>query len=108
MENNERRRRKRRKTKKPSNRFTNLVYFIICLLAAVVFIGYLTQQVGRYNSLRSEHARIEARLAHEQALHADLYYQLSNFCSYAYIERLAREQLGWVRQNEIVFRNIAE
>jgi len=52
--------------------------------------------------------RLAAELAREVQAGEDLRYRQAFYASDAYIEQLARERLGFIRQDEIVFQNIAE
>ena len=73
-----------------------------------MFAGLMITHIDRYNVLRAELERIEVDIAAEEAIYQDLNYQILFFDSDARIEQLARERLGMIRNNEIVFRNIAE
>jgi len=73
-----------------------------------MFSALIITQAGQYNELRETLHRIEGEVAAERAIHDDLNRQILFFDSDAYIETLARERLGMIRPNEIVFRNIAE
>jgi len=78
---------------------------------AVVFIMFamlFVNQMDSYNELNAELTRTNAAIAREQAEAERLELHLAFFDSDAYIEQLARERLGMVRYNEIVFRNIAD
>lgn len=77
-------------------------FLTIGMLAA-----FIVSQAGMYNELRAELNQVQAAIAREAAEVEQLYLQITFFDSDAYIEQLARERLGMVRPNEIVFRNIA-
>ena len=89
-------------------KFTLVLYLIFWSVIIVMFSAMLVTQAGQYNALRADLDRISGDVAHEQAIYHDLNNQLLFFDSDAYIEALARERLGMIRPNEIVFRNIAE
>ena len=72
-----------------------------------MFTVLIITQAIRYNELSAELERINADIAAERAMEADLEMRLLFLDSDAIIERIARERLGMVRQNEIVFVNIA-
>ena len=74
----------------------------------VMFTVLIITQATRYNELSAELARINAEIEAERVIEADLEMRLLFLDSDAIIERLARERLGMVRQNEIVFVNIAD
>ena len=94
----------KRKRKRP---VYNFFFGSFWALIVIMFVALILNQAGRYNELRAELSRLNAEIAHEQAVIEDLEMRLLFFDTDAHIERLAREVLGMVRQNEIVFVNIA-
>ena len=80
------------------------LYVLIITVSAMLVAG----QTARYNALRNINDGLQAELARERAIYADLLYQRAHFDSDAYIHALARERLGWVRPNEVVLRRTAE
>ena len=78
------------------------------LFILAMFGGLIIIQMQNYSGYRRELDRLNAELAAEEQVAIDLRYQQAFIGSPAYIEQLAREMLGFVRQDEIVFRNIAE
>ena len=82
----------------------NLVTVLVCLLIIGVFSALIVRQAANYNDLRAEYIRLDTELDSAIATYNALRYQMAHFDSDAYIEQLARERLGWVRPNEIVFR----
>jgi len=97
---------KRKKKKKPMRKSIwafGIFWVLLIALTCALVIG----QARRYNELREVYDRVQAELAQEQAINEDLYLRLLFFDREAYIERQARERLGMVRPNEIVFRNIS-
>lgn len=98
--------RKRKKHKK----YRSKMVIIMLALWVVVITGTFAVVVNRsgvYNELSAELARLNAEIAAAQAINSDLQFQIEFFDSDVYVERTARERLGMVRQNEIVFRNTA-
>ncbi|MCL2405075.1 MAG: septum formation initiator family protein [Defluviitaleaceae bacterium] len=95
---------KNTQTKKKSNMFYNIVFILVCLVIVGAFSRLIDRQSNRYNALRTVHDQIERQFAEERARYYTLSYQIAHFDSDAYIERLARERLGWARPNEIIFR----
>ena len=85
-------------------RISSFLFIVFCLLILAAFSALITGQASHYNSLRADNNRYEAELARQLAIYEDLRYQMAHLDSDAYIERLARERLGWVRPNEIIFR----
>jgi len=98
------RQQKRKRFKLPRVR---LRFWLFWMVIFGVLVGFIVGQAGRYNDLRANLNRIQTLVAEQQAISESLYLQLTFFDSDAYIERLARERLGMIRPNEIVFRNIA-
>ena len=84
------------------------LYIPFWLLIIGMFAGLSIMQLNRYNGYRSELDRLTLELNREEQIAADLRYQQAFYESDAYVERLAREMLGFVRQDEIIFRNIEE
>ena len=87
-------------------KFSNYMFALFCVALLGIFAWLIVVQASRYNELYAQNSRIEADLEHERAVHASLLYRRANLDSDAYIEALARELLGWVRPNELVFRKV--
>jgi cell division protein FtsB len=83
------------------------LYIIFWSAILIMFGGLFVGQMENYNELQSELTRLNASIAEEEATSAQLQTQLSFFDSDAYMEYLARRR-GMVRENEIIFRNVAE
>ena len=94
--------------RKRSRPFYNFFFISFWATIVVMFTVLIITQATRYNELRSELDRLNAQIEAERAMEADLEMRLLFLDSDAIIERLARERLGMVRQNEIVFVNIAD
>lgn len=84
------------------------LYIPFWVLIVGMFIGLFAIQYSRYQDYRIELDRLTLELAREEQAASDLRYRQAFYESDAYIEQLAREMLGFVRQDEIVFQNIAE
>jgi len=97
--------RKKKRPKKPKSKLIILyvVFWVGIIGLSLVFIA---DQVRTYNQLRENYERVSNNLYREVTTHEELYMELQLFDSLAYAERRAREWLGMVRPNEIVFRNI--
>ena len=97
---------------RPKRKRSRPVYNFFCTVfwatIVVMFTVLIITQATRYNQLSAELERLNAEIAAERAMEADLEMRLLFLDSDAIIERLARERLGMVRQNEIVFVNIAD
>jgi len=73
-----------------------------------MFSALTVMQMSRFEGYQQQLNRLQADLAREVQAGEDLRYRQAFYASDAYIERLARERLGFVRRDEIVFQNIAE
>ncbi|MCL1878497.1 MAG: septum formation initiator family protein [Defluviitaleaceae bacterium] len=90
-------------------RLGTLALYYIFWAAILILLGALfVNQMESYNERRAELTRINTEVEREQAEYVRLTYQLESLDREDYIERLARDILGMVRPNEIVFRNMAE
>jgi len=92
--------------KRPKSRASWIFIFFWLAIMGLTFARVVNQS-SRYNDLRAELTRLEADIEVRTVQNEDLQMQIDFFDSDAYIEQLARDRLGMVRPNEIVFRNIA-
>lgn len=78
-------------------------FFLITCVIFTARVAYI--QLGIYSDLRQVgeeiNKEIEFQLAKQEELRLELEYMLSD----ANIEKVAREQLGFVKSNEIIFIN---
>lgn len=68
------------------------------MVAAAVYLGSIVRQ---YSSLRAEKAALEQQLADAELRTQQLEQQLEYTFSLDFIERAAREKLGWILPGEI-------
>jgi len=94
--------------KKKKSKAATFFYVLMCVAIIGAFMRFISLQADSYNSLRAQHEVILEDLDRARAEYYALSYQIAHFDSDTYIERLARERLGWVRPTEIVFRQRAE
>ena len=73
-----------------------------------MFAGMLVIQARRYDGYSKELEKVRAELAAEREQREALRDQMVYYESDAYVEQLARDQLGFVRPDEIVFINTAD
>jgi len=99
--------RTRTKRKKP---ISKTAYLYIIFLLSIIGLSFVlvVNQARRYNELRQQVINITYNIDAQTAINEELERQLDFFDSDTYIEKRAREWLGMVRPNEILFRNIAE
>lgn len=80
---------------------------IACLCVCALVLGYFFvtffQQQGKMDSIGAQNAELEAKLEELRLRQAALESDLENAEGDAYIERLAREELGFVKDGEIKF-----
>jgi len=99
---------KNSQARKKSNILSNIVFLLVCIVLVGAFSRLISHQAASYNSLRALYEYTERQRADARAEYYALNYQIAHFDSDAYIERLARERLGWARPNEIIFRERSE
>jgi cell division protein FtsB len=80
-------------------------YIFLWLLVASAFAGLAVVQYSRYDNYARELERLRASIEQERRTASDIEYQRAFYDSDAYVEQLAREWLGFVRPDEIVFVN---
>jgi len=100
--------RPRKRIKIPENPIVLGLYFTFWAAILFMFAWHFVSQMGEYNELRSELSRVNTRISAAKAEQERLQFELTFFDSDSYLEQLARERLGMVLPNEIVFRNIAD
>jgi len=96
---------KHKKTK-PINPLKRMSYLILWIAIVVMFVGLLISQVSRYNELSATLSHVQWQLEREVERQEELYLQLTFFDNDLYIQQLARELLGWIFPDEIIFINI--
>ncbi|MCL1998204.1 MAG: septum formation initiator family protein [Turicibacter sp.] len=89
-------------------KYVLILYVPFWLLIIGMFLGLLLMQATRYEEYRAELDRLNVELVREQQVGDNLRYRQAFYESDAYIEQLAREMLGFIREDEILFTNIAE
>ena len=95
----------KKKFKLPKVRLRFLIFWVL------IFVGlgaFIVDQASHYAGLRSDLSDLQIRIAEEEAIIEALQTQLAFFDSDAYIEQLARDRLGMVFPNQIIFRNVAD
>ena len=78
---------------------TVLLIFVVTVAAGVLW------QYQSYRTLQAEYADLEQQVADEKQKQLDLQAQKEYYNSDSYIEQIAREKLGLVKSNEIVYIN---
>lgn len=97
-------RRRIRKSRKASSLFVRL--FLLVFVCAV-FVG-IGKQAVRYQEVQEEMAVVTAEIEAEQEKQLNFETRKEYYTSDSYIEQVAREQLGMVKPNEIIYINRSE
>lgn len=94
------------KKKRPWSKIT-LVFMLFWAIVIIASFTYFVGLAGEYNELRTNYWHVRSEIEAEEARQHQLLLRQEFYDGDAYIEQLARERLGLVRPNVIVFRNIA-
>lgn len=97
-------RKKNKKIKKISGLFLR-VFVLVFVVAVAVGIG---RQAARYQEVKDETASVAAQVKEEKEKQQEFEARREYYTSDAYIEQIAREQLGMVKSNEILYINRGE
>lgn len=98
------RKKKNKKSRKLSSLFLRAFLFVF---VATVSVGIGTQFI-RYQEVQEELAVVTAEIEKEQKRQLEFETRKEYYTSDSYIEQVAREQLGMVKPNEILYINRSE
>lgn len=93
-----------RKSRKASSLFVRL-FLLVFVCAVLAGIG---KQAIRYQEVQEEMAVVTAEIEAEQEKQLNFETRKEYYTSDSYIEQVAREQLGMVKPNEIIYINRSE
>ncbi|MCI5679020.1 MAG: septum formation initiator family protein [Bacteroidales bacterium] len=93
-----------KKSRKPSSLFLRVFLFVFVV---TVSVGIGTQFI-HYQELQEELAVVTAEIEKEQKRQLEFESRREYYTSDSYIEQVAREQLGMVKPNEILYINRSE
>ncbi|MCL2664002.1 MAG: septum formation initiator family protein [Defluviitaleaceae bacterium] len=85
-----------------------ILFLLLWVFMAVFFSAATAMQMSRYNVYRRELVRLEEELFAERMRTVELEEQIAYYDSDAYIEQLARELLGFIKEDEFIFINVAD
>lgn len=91
--------------KKSSGSLVRKVFLTFFITA--IMVGLVTQS-KRYNEVVNQIAVVDEQLSAEREKNVRLKEQQEYYKSDEYIEKMAREHLGYVKSDEIVFKNKSE
>ena len=95
---------KNKKSKRISGLFLRVFLFVF-VAAVAVGIG---RQAVYYQELQAEAASVSAKIQEEENKQQEFEARREYYTSDAYIEQVAREQLGMVKPNEVLYINRGE
>lgn len=98
---------KRKRTKKSRKASSLFVRGFLLVFVCTVAIG-VGQKFIRYQEVKEELAVVTAKIEEEQEKNLDFETRREYYTSDSYIEQVAREQLGMVKPNEIIYINRSE
>lgn len=93
----------RQKTKKRTLDGTIMLFFMVLFLS--VFSVCVVRQVRTYSVLKQEEAKILVAIQTEKDKNQEYQNNKRYFTSDAYVEKVAREQLGLIKPNEVLYIN---
>ena len=93
-----------KKSRKASSLFVR-TFLLVFVCAVSVGIG---KQAIRYQEVKAELAVVTAEIEEQQEKQLDFETRREYYTSDSYIEQVAREQLGMVKPNEIIYINRSE
>jgi len=77
----------------------------LCVLCVGMTLLYAYPRYREYERLRAEALELERLIEEEHERQAQILYEIENSMSDANVERVARERLGFIKSNEIIFMN---
>ena len=98
---------KRRKQKKQQKSYGLFLRGFLFVFAIAVLIG-VSKQYIYYQELQQEQEIVLAQIEEEKEKQAGFENRKEYYHSDAYIEQVAREQLGMIKPNEILYINRSE
>lgn len=98
---------KRKRTKKSRKASSLFVRVFLLVFLCTVFAG-VGQKFIRYQEVKEELAVVTAKIEEEKEKQLDFETRREYYTSDSYIEQIAREQLGMVKSNEIIYINRSE
>jgi len=77
----------------------------LCVLCVGMTLLYAYPRYREYERLRVEALELERLIEEEHKRQAQILHDIENSMSDANVERVARERLGFIKSNEIIFMN---
>ncbi len=96
-----------KKEKKQKSKTSKFVFVFMLVFTTVIGINFYNQMKG-YAKLKQEESQIEQMIEEEREKGIELANKKEYYKSDAYIEKIAREQLGLIKPDEVLFINKAK
>ncbi len=96
-----------RRTKKNRTLSGVMVHMFLLVFLGTVSVG-IGKQAIRYQEVKEELALVTAEIQAEKEKQMDFDNRKAYYQSDSYIEKIAREQLGMIKSNEIIYVNRSE
>lgn len=96
-----------KREKKQQKKYNLFLTGVLFVFVFAVCIG-ITKQAVYYKELQQEQASVLAQIEKEKEKQAGFENRKEYYHSDAYIEQIAREQLGMIKPNEILYINRSE
>ena len=81
----------------------NMVTFVFMIIFALAILVSISRNITVYKELKAEEAALLESIDAENQRTQELYKEQEYYTSDEYIEGIARNQLGLIKPNEIVF-----
>jgi len=83
--------------------YINLIMLVLMTGLFVYFLATFIKQQEEISLIRAEMRSMEQKIAKEQEIHEELLEQANQVDSDEFIERIAREKLGMVKEGERLY-----
>lgn len=82
-----------------------IMLMVLCIMCVGMTLLYAYPRFREYERLRAEAEEISRLIEEERATQERILHEIENSMSDANVERVARERLGFIKSNEIIFVN---
>jgi len=77
----------------------------LCIVCVGMTLLFAYPRYREYEKLRAEALELSARIDEERSAQEHIINEMENAMSDTQVERIARERLGFIKSNEIIFVN---
>ena len=82
-----------------------IMLVVLCISCVGMTLLYAYPRFREFEKLNAEAEEIQRLMEEERALQAKIIYGIENSMTDANVERVARDRLGFIKSNEIIFVN---